>query len=202
MGRFIDMTGKRYGMLTVLHRNAEDRGNGQKPVVKWVCRCDCGKIISVKSDALRCGHTISCGCRKVKHMESYNHRTRLYNIWKCMRQRCNNPNNPSYRNYGAKGVRICDEWKEFAGFRNWAMANGYKESLSIDRIDVNGNYEPDNCRWADDTTQANNTTRNRLIDFHGEMLTMAEIARKLGTTYSTIQHRVERGQPLEGKYGA
>lgn len=130
-------------------------------------------------------------------MESYKHYTRLYNIWTCMRQRCNNPNNPSYPHYGGKGVRICDEWSEYVGFRAWALANGYDETKSIDRIDVDGNYEPSNCRWADSKTQANNTTRNRRIPFRGKRMTMSEIADVLGVSYSTIQHRVERGQALE-----
>lgn len=191
-----DLAGKTFGMLTVLSRS-DDRGNGIKPVVKWECRCVCGKIISVKSDALLSGHTVSCGCRKIIHHESYKRITRLYNIWKCMRQRCLNPNNPSYPNYGGKGVKICPEWSEYLAFKKWALSNGYADDLSIDRIDVNGNYGPDNCRWVDNKTQMNNTTRNRYLFFHGKLLTMSEIAAALNVSYSTIQHRVERGQPLE-----
>lgn len=198
-----DLTGKQFSYLTVIERSS-DRGNGKKPVVKWTCRCRCGKILDVKSDALLSGHTTSCGCKKIIHNESYgNKKTRLYNIWKCMRQRCLNPNNPNYRNYGRKGVGICKEWQDYATFKEWAFSSGYADHLSIDRIDVNGDYSPDNCRWADNKTQANNTTRNRFIEFHGEKLTMSQIADRLNTTYSTIQHRLERGQPLEGaRYGA
>ena len=191
-----DLTGQSFGSLTVLRRSPA-HGNGKKPVTMWVCRCQCGREISVKADSLKSGHTVSCGCLKVKHMESYKHKTRLYNIWKCMRQRCNNPNNPNYPHYGGKGVTICEEWKEYVGFRAWAAANGYDDSKSIDRIDVNGNYEPSNCRWADDKTQANNTTRNRRIAFRGRNMTISEIADLLDVSYSTIQHRVERGQALE-----
>lgn len=192
-----DLTGMKFGYLTALHRS-NDKGNGKKPVVKWVCECKCGKIISVKSDALLSGHTVSCGCKKITHHESYGKRkTRLYNIWKCMRQRCMNPNNPNYLHYGGKGVMICDEWMDYAKFKRWAEENGYSEDLSIDRINVDGNYSPSNCRWADGKTQANNTTRNRFLLFHGEYLTMSEIADKLNVSYSTIQHRVDRQQPLE-----
>lgn len=191
-----NMTGKTFGMLTVLYRD-NDQGGGKKPVVKWICKCECGKMISVKGDNLRSGHTISCGCQKVKHGESYKHKTRLYNIWKCMRQRCNNPNNPSYPNYGGKGIRICLDWDDYTNFRDWAMNSGYADDLSIDRIDVNGNYEPANCRWADSYLQMNNTSRNKHVVYHGELMTMAEVARKKGVSYSTIQHRVERGQSLE-----
>lgn len=192
-----DLTGQKYGMLTVISRSA-DRGSGKKPTVKWDCVCECGKITCVTSSALLTGHTVSCGCKKIKHMESYKHMTRLYNIWKCMRQRCLNPNNPNYKNYGSRGIAICQEWEEYAGFKAWAIKNGYSDNLSIDRININGNYEPDNCRWVDDKTQANNTRRNRYIVFRGRPLTMSQIADELGVSYSTIQHRVERGQPLEG----
>lgn len=191
-----DLTCRKFGKLFVLHRS-DDKGNGKKPVVKWVCRCECGKETSASSYALLSGHTVSCGCKKIKHMESYKHRTRLYNIWKCMRQRCNNPNNPSYPHYGGKGVRICSDWREYASFKKWAELNGYNDSLSIDRIDVNGNYEPTNCRWADNKTQMNNTTRNRKVSYHGDLFTMAEIADIANVSYSKVQHRVERGQSLE-----
>lgn len=131
-------------------------------------------------------------------MESYKHMTRLYNIWKCMRQRCNNPNNPSYERYGKRGIQICPEWSEYAVFKAWAIVNGYSDSMSIDRIDNDGNYCPDNCRWVDTKVQNNNTRRNHFVDFRGERHTMAEVADILNVSYSTIQHRVERGNPLEG----
>ena len=191
-----DLTGQVFSNLTVIQRSPK-RGNGKKPVTLWECRCVCGKIVTVKADSLKSGHTISCGCRKVKHMESYKHKTRLYNIWKCMRQRCNNPNNPSYPHYGGKGVQICNDWNEYAGFRTWALAAGYDDSKSIDRINVDGNYCPENCRWTDAKTQANNTTRNHFIQFRGKRQTMAEVADQLGVSYATVQHRVERGQALE-----
>ena len=191
-----DLTGQVFGNLTVIQRSSL-HGNGVKPVTMWECLCSCGKVVTVKADALKSGHTVSCGCRKVKHMESYKHMTRLYNIWKCMRQRCNNPKNPSYQSYGGKGIQICAEWQEYAVFRAWAYAAGYDDTKSIDRIDVNGNYCPENCRWADAKIQANNTTRNRYIFFRGKRRTMSQIADMLGVSYSTVQHRVERGQPLE-----
>ena len=193
-----DLTGKTFGLLQVLGRS-ENRGNGKKPCVMYRCQCECGKIIEASSGDLINRHHVSCGCKKTKHLESYKHMTRLYNIWKCMRQRCNNPHNPSYPRYGGRGITICPEWNEYAVFRDWAMRNGYNDSLSIDRIDNENGYMPDNCRWADAKTQTNNTRRNHYINFHGEKRTMAEIARMTGQTYSTIQHRVDRGQPLERK---
>lgn len=114
-----------------------------------------------------------------------------------MRQRCNNPNNPNYPNYGGKGVRICDEWNDYQSFRNWAEANGYNDSLSIDRIDPNGSYCPENCRWADDKVQMNNQTRNRKICYKGKTKTMAQWADLFGLSYSAMQHRIERGWSMD-----
>lgn len=189
-----NLTGQTFGSLKVLNRSS-DTGNGKKPIVKWNCQCICGKIISVKSYSLTSGHTKSCGCQKVKH--GYSHKERLYQTWKNMRQRCNNPNRPDYKRYGGRGIKICEEWNDYTVFRKWALANGYDDSLSIDRIDVNGNYEPSNCRWADDYIQANNVRNNRIIEYQGQKFTMAELAKKLGLSYSALQHRVERNWPIE-----
>lgn len=191
----VDLTGQTFGQLTVIERDPWS-GNGRKPVVHWRCRCGCGEIVSVSSYALKTGHTVSCGCRKVKHREAYKHKTRLYNIWKCMRQRCNNPNNPSYRNYGRRGIKVCKDWDEYITFRDWALASGYTSGLTIDRIDVNGDYCPANCRWATAKEQANNTNRNHFLLYKGERLTMAQVAERMGVSYSTVQHRVERGKPI------
>lgn len=189
-----DLSGNVYGYLSVLRRSS-DKGNGKKPVIKYTCRCVCGKDLDVKSDSLLSGHTVSCGCKKIKH--NHANKERLYNIWKCMRQRCNNPKNPSYPCYGGKGVIICDEWNEYQGFREWALANGYDDSLSIDRIDPDGNYCPSNCRWADDKTQMNNQTRNRYFEYEGKRYTMAQLAEKFHLSYSAMQHRIERGWDME-----
>lgn len=190
-----NLTGRRFGTLQVLGRSA-DTGGGKKPVVKWECICDCGKRTVVKSDSLLSGHSQSCGCRKIKHGRS--NKERLYETWKNMRRRCNNPKNSRWENYGGKGVKICHEWNDYQAFRKWAYANGYNDSLSIDRIDPNGDYCPENCRWADAKVQANNQTRNRRFEYQGEVYTMSQLAEKMGLTYSALQHRVERGQPLNG----
>ena len=148
-----DLTSQRFGFLKVLRRSP-DKGGGKKPVVKWECECKCGKNITVKSDSLLSGHTVSCGCKKKIHGKS--NKERLYQTWKNMRQRCNNPNRSDYKRYGGRGITICDEWNDYNTFRDWALSNGYADNLSIDRIDVNGNYEPSNCRWVDAKIQANN----------------------------------------------
>ena len=116
--------------------------------------------------------------------------TRLYNIWRCMRQRCYNPNASRHQNYYDKGIKVCDEWQSFLAFREWALQNGYRDDLSIDRIDVNGNYEPSNCRWADQITQQNNRTSNHIIVYKGESHTICEWARIKGINSATLWARI------------
>lgn len=163
MGKFIDLTGRRFGRLLVL----EKAGRNDSLQILWRCRCDCGKETITRGLTLRNGETKSCGClfeesRKAGfHVIHGGSKERLYNIWRAMRSRCNNPNNWKYSDYGGRGIRVCSEWNKYPVFRQWAMTHGYENSLSIDRIDVDGNYEPDNCRWADDKTQANNKRSRR-----------------------------------------
>lgn len=157
MGNFIDLTGKRFGKLTVLHRGV----NGKK--VQWVCKCDCGKVTTVQGINLTNGHTRSCGCliseSNTKHGQ-WN--TRLYRIYHAMKQRCYNSNCAPFPHYGGRGITICPEWKnDFQAFHDWAMSHGYSDELTIDRIDVNGNYEPGNCRWTTKTWQSFNRGKGK-----------------------------------------
>ena len=123
--------------------------------------------------------------------------SRIYNIWRSMRQRCKNPNSVNYKNYGEKGIAVCDEWNDFENFYNWAMENGYQEELTIDRIDVNGNYTPSNCRWISYKQQANNKTNNRLIEFQGEIHTLGEWASITKIKLPTIWARLKYGWSVE-----
>lgn len=140
----VDLKGLRFGKLVVLEEV-------QRPLHGrfWLCLCDCGKKTITNSNRLTSGKTRSCGCLRANNSLVHGmYKHRLYKIWHAMRIRCNNPTNPNYRFYGAKGVAICEEWQNsFTAFRDWALSHGYADNLSIDRIDPFGNYCPDNCRW-------------------------------------------------------
>lgn len=157
MGTFIDLTGQRFGSLTVIERDFT------KSTTAWKCQCDCGNECVVFSANLTRGHTKSCGCLRLKHGQYYQ---KIYWVWSSMKKRCYNSNHPTFKNYGARGIKVCDEWKNsFQSFYEWAIKNGYESGLkqgecTLDRIDVNGNYEPSNCRWVSMKEQQNNKRNN------------------------------------------
>ena len=194
---FNNLIGQKFGKLTVIGR-AENSKNGK---AKWLCRCDCGKLKqkNVTTNDLKSGKVKSCGClyfesnKERNKTHGFTH-TRLYNIRNSMIQRCTNPKNKSYDTYGARGITVCDEWRNsFDKFREWALAKGYADNLSIDRIDNSGSYEPSNCRWVDMKTQENNRSNNRIIDYYGTKYTVAELSELLSISYATLLNRINSG---------
>lgn len=201
MPSFIDLTGHRYGHLTVLSR-AENVGRFSA----WECVCDCGNKTVVQSHHLRNGHTKSCGCYRKSGDSRRTHgmtNTRLHRIWAAMKARCCNENIPAYKYYGGRGITICDEWKDsFEKFYAWAVKSGYRDNLSIDRIDNNKGYSPENCRWATNKEQSNNQRSTRLLTYDGETHSLAEWADITGINYRTLIYRVnnnwDTGEALYG----
>ncbi len=197
-----DLTGQRFGKLTVLEFVPDENR-----YAKWKCQCDCGKKTITRGDCLISGDTKSCGClakensikqgkvQGIKNVQHGQRKTRLYAIWSRMKGRCYNPHDTKYAYYGGRGITVCDEWIDnFQAFYDWSMANGYCDNLTIDRIDVNGDYTPTNCRWTDMKTQCRNTRRNVLVVYNGKTMTIAEAAERSGLSDKTLYSRYYRGE--------
>lgn len=191
-----DLTGQRFGRLVV--ESAATTVNARR---RWVCRCDCGAVIETAIGNLRSGDTRSCGClrnemigaRRRTHGESRGSRTPEYRAWKSMKQRCYRKAHPFFADYGARGIAVCERWREdFAAFLA-DMGRRPSRRHSLDRIDVNGGYEPANCRWATGSEQCRNKRNNVLVTFGGRTATVAEWAEALGVKYGTLLLRVRRG---------
>lgn len=189
-----DLTGKKFNNLTVLgfsHRKEEK--------YFWKCKCDCGKETIVESYRLRKGLTKSCGCLRVT--SNTKHGTwdsKLYRIYYGMLARCYKPQDKYFKSYGGKGITVCKEWKEnYINFKNWAMANNYKEGLSIDRIDSNKNYEPLNCRWVTLKEQGRNKKNVKLILYKGKEYYISDLAEMFNINRSTLYNRLKTGWDIE-----
>lgn len=203
MSEFIDITGNRYGKLTVINRAYTHTTKSGNKYIKWRCICDCGNETVVSGESLKNGNTRSCGCLqketaarlKFKHGQT---KSRLHGIWNHMKQRCGNTNNDSYKLYGGEGKTVYKPWcDDFQCFYNWAMENGYKDGLTIDRIDNSKGYTPDNCRWATRKVQANNTRRNRMIELFGKTQTMSQWCEEFNIKNTTVYDRLKRGYDIE-----
>lgn len=197
-----DLTGQRFGRLIVL----KDPGERKRREKIWLCECDCGNKTKVVTRYLTSGDTRSCGCYRreseIKNLSKFwgkhtTHdlsKTRIYQTWADMKARCNNSNNNAYRHYGGRGIKVCDKWNEdFMNFYNWAMKNGYEDTLTIDRIDVDGNYEPNNCRWANWKTQANNKVKTRKITIYGETKRAYDFEQIYGIKAQLLIDRYDKG---------
>ena len=202
MSRLIDLTGQRFGRLVVKGRGKTKKRIKGGTIVYWICCCDCGNLVEVVGGDLKNRYTQSCGClarenareRSTKHGMAG---TRLYETWLGMKDRCYNPKDRSFKYYGELGIKVCNEWQKFETFCQWALANGYADNLTIDRIDVNGNYEPSNCRWATRKEQANNKTTNRYITFEGKTKTLKQWSEILNISYAALQYRVDNSWSFE-----
>lgn len=207
-----EFIGKKYGCLTVIGIGENKKYRNQKT---YLCKCDCGNEVAITRETLLYKkHNCCLKCRGEylkTNNGSYKHGktgTQIYSVWNNMKRRCYDKKNNRYEDYGAKGITVCDEWlgeNGFENFYNWAIKNGYSDKktsngineLSIDRIDVNGNYEPKNCRWVNIMVQQNNKRNNKLLEYNGEIHTMAEWSRILNVNYPKLQSRLYRGKSFE-----
>lgn len=192
-----DLTGKRFGRLTVLRKATGE----QYKRVHWECICDCGNTCIVAGNNLG-RSTNSCGCLETESRVTSNTKhgqrnSRIYYIWCSMKQRCNNPKCESFQHYGGKGISYCKEWETFENFYKWAIANGYNDSLSIDRIDNSKNYSPENCRWVTMKVQQNNRGGNRILEYNGEQHTLSQWADIKHISQSTLESRLYRGMTVK-----
>ena len=182
-----NLVGKKYGRLLVIKRTKSVNGKA-----KWLCKCDCGNECVVYATSLKSGNTQSCGCYKRENAKKLystvrQNDKRLYAVWNGIKQRCTNPNNNAYHNYGGRGIKICNEWaNNYKSFYDWAISAGYKKGKEIDRIDNNGNYEPDNCRFVDEETQANNKRNVRLYTINGIIF---YICQRINQSYKITYHQ-------------
>ena len=193
-----DLTGKRFGRYTVVRRADSYISKTGSYQSRWLCRCDCGNERIVFAQALKSGNSLSCGCYQKDAVTKHGWKgSRLYGIWHNMKHRCTNQNCKEYRNYGGRGISVCEEWMEFSPFKDWALDNGYSDALTIDRIDVDGNYEPTNCRWVSAKVQANNRRNNNYITVAGETRTITEWSTLSGISRQAIRWRLQHGWTTE-----
>lgn len=223
-----EFVGRKFGRLTVLELAEPHVCPSGEIFPRWRCQCECGNITEVYQSSLVTGSAKSCGClakentakknreRCLKHGGSVRGNIdRLYRVWRGMKERCYSEKHKSYKRYGGRGIKVCDEWlHDYEAFRAWSYANGYDENAkygkcSLDRIDFDGNYCPENCRWVDYKVQANNASYNRLLTLNGETHTLSQWAEITKIPYDRIKQRLQRGYtdeealtlPLGGKRG-
>ena len=193
----IDLTGQRFGRLVVMRFDHFKRGGINKHKnAYWLCRCDCGNTKIISSNSLRSGKTFSCGCyrKEVIHNRLYKGgKSKLYGVLRLMLRRCNDPNSEYYHNYGGRGIKVCDEWacgvQGYYNFRKWAEENGYEDGLTIDRIDNDKGYSPDNCQWSTRKYQSNNKRNNTMVTIDGRTQTLAQWCEEFGVPYSRVRIR-------------
>lgn len=196
---FIDITGMKFNRLQAI----EYVGQGYSGA-RWKFKCDCGNEVVTASYFVRKGMTKSCGCWNEENKHNrYKihgmHKTRLYQAWIHMKQRCKNPKCKSYKNYGGRGIEVCQDWeKSFINFKDWAYKNGYTDALTLDRIDNDKGYYPENCRWVNMLVQENNKRNNHYYLINGEMKTLSQISREYNISRNALYYRIHtKGKTLE-----
>lgn len=191
-----NLIGLKFGKLTVIER-AANSANGK---ARWICSCECGKakVKPVTGYDLKSGKVRSCGCayktaNKGSNKTHGESKSRLYNIWRGMKARCNSNNSLAYENYGGRGITYNPDWEKYENFRDWALSNGYKDNLTLDRINTNLNYTPDNCRWATMKQQQNNRRNTIYVEIKGKKLTVTELSEITNIKASTLTWRLQHG---------
>ena len=189
MSKVIEMSGRRFGLLTVI-----DRAESKSGKAYWNCVCDCGNVTVASGSNLRSGAVKSCGCLLKKEKDTHHlSGTRLYRIWRAMINRCTDENYWAYKYYGAKGVTICEQWEnDFVEFKNWSESSGYCDSLTLDRIDNNKGYSPENCKWSTRKQQSNNRSFCKMIEYQGRTQTLMQWCEELGLNYKRTHSRLYR----------
>ena len=190
--KFKSLKGKPFGYLAVIEEDSKH----------CTCRCECGIVLKVSRNNLISGHTKSCGClRRKRTSENFKKHgqsnTRLHNIWRDIIKRCTNKKYRQFYLYGGRGIEVCADWLDFENFYIWAISNGYHDSLTIDRIDTNGNYDPNNCRWTTQKKQNNNKRNNHRISYKNKALTISEWSEVTGISSRTLWYRINAGWPIE-----
>lgn len=189
--------GAKFGALTIKGFYS-DYGDGHKRVYAN-CICDCGNELATRFDHMKTSSTISCGCKRYANMAKKHGccKTRLYRLWQGIKSRCYNAHNPEYKNYGGRGIIMSNEWLDFSVFKQWADSNGYADNLTIERVNVNGNYCKENCKWIPLSEQLKNTTRTVYITYKGETLCAQDWCKKFGLANNVVIHRYRTGLPLD-----
>jgi hypothetical protein len=195
MSKTPDLEGCKVGKLTVVKKSR----NRNK--MAWECLCECGNKTLITTHEITHKKRKSCGCASGEFKGKRKHgfcKEKLYKVWADMKGRCNNKNDNHYQWYGERGIKVCDEWKsDYLSFRKWAIENGYKNGLSIERIDVNGNYEPSNCKWANQSEQCRNRRSNRIITIKGESKILTDWCAQHNLSVTTVHNRISSGYPQE-----
>lgn len=191
--KLINLVGERFGRLVVI-----DKAESKSRHTRWLCLCDCGNKCIVHGTSLKTGNTTSCGCYKKENAQKLYSSVRqndkgLYAVWNGIKQRCSNPNNKSYHNYGGRGIKMCSQWEQnYEAFYNWAMNLGYEKGLEIDRVDNNGDYCPENCRWVSHYVQANNKRNIKLYTINGVTKSLPQWCREYNQEYYLVRQRVDK----------